>query len=115
MSSQSRATRENQKQLYEGRLQARQGVLEKRGMAAADFKKDKVYQHLKARHEAILKAIAAIDNLARRAQPEVKEASKPEPAPAAAEKKQKKEKAEKQEKPAKPAKAAKAPAAGAGK
>lgn len=109
MSSQSRATRESQKKLYEGRLQARQGVLEKRGMAPSDFKRDTVYRHLKARHEAIVGTIAVIESLARRAQPEAKAASKAEPAPAASEKKQKKEK------PEKPAKAATAPAADAGK
>ena len=61
MSSQSRATRENQKKLYDERLQARQTVLEKRGMAPGEFKKDKVYGKLKAKHQAITKAIAAID------------------------------------------------------
>jgi hypothetical protein len=49
------------KKLYDERLQARQTVLEKRGMASNDFKKDKVYQQLKAKHQAITKAIAAID------------------------------------------------------
>ena len=106
MSSQSRATRESQKKLYEGRLQARQGVLEKRGMAPSDFKKDKVYQHLKARHEAIVGAITVIESRARRPQPEAKAARKAEPEAAPSEKKQKKEK---------PAKAAKAPATDAGK
>ncbi|HVO46842.1 MAG TPA: hypothetical protein VMT29_10955 [Steroidobacteraceae bacterium] len=96
MSSQSRATRENQKKLYDERLQARQTVLEKRGMAPNEFKKDKVYQHLKAKHRAITKAIAAIDaSLARNEHPEAKDAKKAAPAPAPAEKKQKKEKPEK--------------------
>jgi hypothetical protein len=39
MSSQSRATRENQKKLYDERLQARQTVLEKRGIAAKESRK----------------------------------------------------------------------------
>jgi hypothetical protein len=101
MSSQSRATRENQKKLYDQRLQARQTVLEKRGIAPAEFRKDKVYEHLKAKHQAIVDAIAAIDAiLARKEQPKAKDAIKAPPAPAPAEKKQKKEK------PEKPAKAA---------
>ena len=96
MSSQSRATRENQKKLYDERLQARQAVLEKRGMALNEFKKDKVYQHLKAKHQAITKGIAAIDaSLARKDHPEAKETKKAAPAPAPTEKKQKKEKPEK--------------------
>jgi len=96
MSSQSRATRENQKKLYDEGLQARQNVLEKRGMAPTEFKKDKVCEHLKAKHQAIVKAIAAIDaSLARKEHPEAKDANKAAPAPAPTEKKQKKEKPEK--------------------
>ena len=96
MSSQSRATRENQKKLYDERLQVRQNILEKRGMAPTEFKKDKVYEHLKAKHEAIVKAIAAIDaSLARKEHPEAKDANKAAPAPAPTEKKHKKEKPEK--------------------
>ena len=91
MSSQSRATRENQKKLYDERLQARQNVLEKRGMAPTELKKDKVFEHLKAKHQAIVKAIAAIDvSLARKEHPEAKDANKAAPAPAPT--KQKKEK-----------------------
>ncbi len=102
MSSQSRTTRENQKALCDHRLQARKDVLEKRGMAPPDFKKDKVYQHLTARHQAIVNAIAAIDaSLARPKQVEAKTASKAAAAPPPAEKKQKKEKPEKSDKPAK--------------
>jgi len=94
MSSQSRVTRENQKKQYDDRLQARQNVLEKRGMAPTEFKKDKVYEHLKAKHQAIVKAIAAIDaSLARKEHPEAKDANKAAPAPAPT--KQKKEKPEK--------------------
>ena len=96
MSSQSRATRENQKKLYDERLQARQAVLEKRGMALNEFKKDKVYQQLKAKHQAITKAIAAIDaSLARKEHVVATDAKKAPPAPASTEKKQKKEKPEK--------------------
>ena len=96
MSSQSRATRENQKKQYDERLQARQANLEKRGLAPTEFRKDKVYEHLKAKHRAIVKAIAAIDaSLARKEQPETKDAKKAAPAPAPTEKKQKKEKPEK--------------------
>jgi hypothetical protein len=96
MSSQSRATRENQKKLYDEGLQARQTVLEKRGMAPNEFKKDKVYEHLKAKHKAIIKAIAAIDaSLKRKEHPKAKDAKEAAPAPAPKEKKQKKEKPEK--------------------
>ncbi|MFN0317498.1 MAG: hypothetical protein ACKVQA_20940 [Burkholderiales bacterium] len=96
MSSQSRETRENQKKLYDERLQARQTVLEKRGMAPNEFKKDKVYQHLKAKHQAIVKAIAAIEaSLKPREQPEARNAKEAAPAPTPTEKKQKKEKPEK--------------------
>jgi len=96
MSSQSRATRENQKKLYDERLQARQTALEKRGMAPNEFKKDKVYEHLKAKHQAITKAIAAIDaSVARKEHVVATDAKKAAPAPASTEKKQKKEKPEK--------------------
>ena len=96
MSSQSRATRENQKQLYDERLQARQTLLEKRGISPKEFKKDKVYQHLKAKQQAIINAIAAIDaSFTRKAHPESKDAKRTAPAPAPTEKKQKKEKPEK--------------------
>ena len=102
MSSQSRATRENQKKLYDECLQARQNVLEKRGIALTEFKKDKVYEHLKAKHQAIVKAIAAIDaSLKRQEHTEARDANKAAAAPTPTEKKQKKE-----EKPDKPAKAA---------
>ena len=62
------ATRENQKKLYDERLQARQNVLEKRGIVPTEFKRDKVYEHLKAKHQAIVKAIAAIDASLKRQQ-----------------------------------------------
>ena len=93
MSSQSRATRDSQKKLYEERLQERQSLLEKRGMAPTEFKKDKVYQHLKAKHQAIVQAIAAIDaSLTRKELPETKNADKSAPTAPPAEKKRKKEK-----------------------
>jgi hypothetical protein len=96
MSSQSRATRENQKKLYDERLQARKAVLEKRGKTANEFKKDKVYEHLKAKHQAIVNAITAIDaSLARKDQPKAKDEKKAAPAPAPTEQKQKKEKPQK--------------------
>jgi hypothetical protein len=95
MSSQSRATRENQKKLYDERMQARQSVLEKRGMAPKDFRKDKVYEHLKAKHQATVAAISAIDaSLARKDHPGATDANKAAPASKATEKKQKKEKSE---------------------
>ena len=107
MSSQSRSTRENQKKLYDERMQARQDVLEKRGMAPKEFRKDKVYEHLKAKHQAIVEAIAAIDaNLARKERPAAQDTNKAAPAPRPTEKKQKKEK---------PETAAKAASAGANK
>ncbi|HZR02946.1 MAG TPA: hypothetical protein VFA81_07235 [Burkholderiales bacterium] len=96
MSSQSRATRENQKKLYDQRLQARQSLLEKRGMARTEFEKDKVYEHLKAKHQAIVMAIAAIDaSLTRKEHPGAKDTNKAASAPASQAKKQKKEKLEK--------------------
>jgi TfoX/Sxy family transcriptional regulator of competence genes len=65
-------------------------------MAPNEFKKDKVYGQLKAKHQAITKAIAAIDaSLARKEQLVAKDAKKAAPAPAPTEKKQKKEKPEK--------------------
>ena len=96
MSSQSRATRENQKKLYDELLHARRNLLQKRGMAPTEFKKDKVHEHLKAKHQAIVRAIAAIDaSLTRKEPPEAKGANKAAPAPAPTENKQKKEKPEK--------------------
>ena len=104
MSSQSRATRENQKKLYDESLQARQTVLEKRGLAPKEFKKDKVYEHLKAKQQAIVKALAAIDaSLTRKQHLEAKDPKEAAPAPAPTEKKQKKEKPEKAAKAAKAA------------
>ena len=64
-------------------------------MVPTEFKKDKVYEHLKAKHQAIVKAIAAIDASLTRKEPEAKDANKAAPAPAPMEMKQKKEKPEK--------------------
>jgi len=105
MPSQSREARENQKKSYDRLIQARQAKLKEKGLAAKDFNKDKVYEHLKAKQRAIVKAIAAIDALAKRIESS-KEAA-PEPAaPEPAAPKEKKPKAEKSGKSEKPAKAA---------
>jgi hypothetical protein len=106
MPSQSRDTRENQKKSYDQRILERRADLEKKGIAPKDFSKDRVYEHLKAKRRAIMKAIAAIDaGNARNEQPKEVAVEQPAPAPAAPkEKKPKKEKSEKAEKAA-PAKA----------
>ena len=106
MGSKSRDTRENQKKLYDQRIQERRADLEKKGINPNEFDKDKVYEHLKAKQRAIMKAIAAIDDIdARNKHPKEAAAEQATPAPAAPkEKKPKKEKQEKSEKPA-PAKA----------
>ncbi|MBP1609128.1 MAG: hypothetical protein H6Q04_1363 [Acidobacteria bacterium] len=106
MRSKSRDTRENQKKLYEQRIQERRADLEKKGLSSKEFKKDRAYEHLKARQRAIMKAIAAIDESdARNARRKEAAAEQAAPAPAAPkEKKPKKEKPEKAEKAA-PAKA----------
>jgi len=106
MPSNSRDTRENQKKSYDQRIQERRADLEKKGITPKDFKKDKVYEHLKAKRRAIINAIAAIDDRNARNEPH-KEAAAEQAAPAPAptkEKKPKKEKPEKAEKAA-PAKA----------
>jgi hypothetical protein len=106
MPSQSSDTRENQKKLYDQRIQERRADLEKKGIPPKEFDKDKVYEHLKAKRRAIINAIAAIDaRNARNQQPKEVAAEQAAPAPAAPkEKKPKKEKPEKAEK-APPAKA----------
>jgi hypothetical protein len=106
MPSQSRDTRENQKKLYDQRIQERRAELEKKGIAPKEFDKDKVYEHLKAKRRAIMKAMAAID-VSNARNEHRKEAAAEQAAPAPAvpkEKKPKKEKPEKAEK-AVPAKA----------
>ena len=110
MPSQSRDTRENQKKLYDQRLEERRADLEKKGIAPKDFNKDKVYEHLSAKRRAIINAIAAIDKLDARNQPHKEEAAEQAaPAPAVVkEKKPKKEKPEKAEKAGKTEKAGKA-------
>ena len=106
MPSQSRDTRENQKKLYDQRIQERRVDLEKKGITSKEVNKDRVYEHLKAKQRAIMKAIAAIDDInARNEHHKEAAAEQATPAPAAPkEKKPKKEKPEKAEKDA-PAKA----------
>ncbi len=104
MPSQSRETRENQKNLYDQRIKERRAELEKKGIPPKDFNKDKLYEHLNAKRRAIMKAIAAIDiRIARNEQPKEAAPEPVAPAPAAVkEKKPKKEKPEKAEKAAPP-------------
>jgi hypothetical protein len=106
MPSKSSDTRENQKKLYDQRIQERRANLEKKGITPKEINKDKVYEHLKAKRRAIMKAIAAIDDSNARNEHRKEAAAKqaaPEPA-APKEKKPKKEKPEKAKKDA-PAKA----------
>ena len=97
MPSQSKDTRENQKKLHDQRIQERRADLEKKGITPKEFNKDKVYEHLKAKRRAIMKAIAAKDDSnARNAHRKEAAAEQAAPVPAAPkEKKPKKEKAEK--------------------
>jgi len=106
MPSKSSDTRKNQKKLYDQRIQERLADLEKKGITPKEINKDKVYEHLKAKRRAIMKAIAAIDaSNARNEHRKEAAAEQAAPAPAAPkEKKPKKEKPEKGEKAA-PAKA----------
>ena len=98
MPSQSRGTRENQKNAYDQRIQERRADLEKKGIAPKEFDKDKIYEHLKAKRRAIIKAIAAIEDRNARNERH-KEAVAEQAAPAVPkEKKPKKEKSEKAEK-----------------
>jgi hypothetical protein len=106
MPSQSRDTRENQRKLYDQRIQERRADLEEKGITPKEFNKDKMYQHLKAKRRAVMRAIAAIDDSNARNEHR-KEAAAEQTAPvpvAPKEKKPKKEKPEKAEKAA-PAKA----------
>ena len=106
MGSESRDIRENQKKLYDQRIQKRRADLEKKGITSKEINKDKVYEHLKAKQRAIMNAIAAIDDGSARNERR-KEAAAGQAAPAAAapkEKKPRKEMPEKAEKPT-PAKA----------
>ena len=101
MPSKSRDTRENQKKLYDQLIQERRADLEKKGIPPKEFNKDKVYEHLKAKQRAIMKAIAAIDE-SRARNEHRKEAATEQaaPAPAAPKEKKKKEKPGKAEKAA---------------
>jgi hypothetical protein len=105
MPSKLRDTKENQIKLYDQRMQERRADLEKKGMTPKEFTKDNVYEHLKAKRRAIMKAIAAIDaSNARNVHPVKADPEPPAPAPdAPKEKKPKKEKSAK----AAPAKAGK--------
>ena len=102
MPSQSRDTRENQMKFYDQRIQERRADLEKKGISPKEFNKDNVYEHLKAKRRAIMKAISAIDaSTARNERSKEAAAEQAAPAPAAPkEKKPKKEKPEKAEKAA---------------
>ena len=103
MPSKTSDTRENQKKLYDQRIQERRAELEKKGIGPKEIDKDKVYAHLTAKRRAIMKAIVAIGvSKARNERP--KEAAAEQPAPAPASPKEKKPKKEKSEKAA-PAKA----------
>ena len=92
MPSQSRGTRENQKNLYDQRILERRADLEKKGINPKEFDKDKVYKHLKAKRRAIVKAIAAID-IIHTSNERRQEAAEEPSAPAPKDKKPKKEKA----------------------
>jgi hypothetical protein len=82
MRSNSKETRENQKNLYDQRIQERQAELKQKGIQPKEFDKDKVYEHLKAKRRAIEKALVAIDAVkARNERP--KEVAVVEEAPAA--------------------------------
>jgi hypothetical protein len=105
MPSKLRATKENQIKLYDQRMQERRADLEKKGMTPKEFAKDNVYEHLKAKRRAIMKAIAAIDASTARNVRHVEAAPEP-PAPVPAAPKEKKPKKEKSEKAA-PTKAGK--------
>jgi hypothetical protein len=61
MPSKSRDVRENQKNVYDQRIQERRADLEKKGISPKEFSKDNLYEHLKAKRRAIMNAIAAID------------------------------------------------------
>ena len=102
MRSKSRYTRENQQKFYDQRIQERRADLEKKGIAPKEFNKDNMYEHLKAKRRAIMRAIAAIDvSDARNEHPQEAATEQAAPAPAAPkEKKPKKEKSEKAEKAA---------------
>jgi hypothetical protein len=97
MPSKSSDTRENQKKLYDQRIQERRADLEKKGITPKEINKDKTYEHLVAKRRAIMKAIIAINvSNARNEHPKEAAAEQAAPAPVAPkEKKPKKEKPEK--------------------
>jgi len=103
MPSKSIETRENQKKLYDQRIQERRADLEKKGIPPKEINKDKVYEHLMAKRRAIMKAIIAINvSNARNERPKEAAAEQAPPAAPVAPKgkKPKKEKPEKAEKDA---------------
>jgi hypothetical protein len=92
MRSNSKEARENQRDLYDQRIQARRAELEKKGQSK-ELDKDNVYEHLKAKRRAIVKALAAIDAVKARNERPKETVVEEAPAPAAPkEKKPKKEK-----------------------
>lgn len=94
MQSESRATRENQKKTCEQLIQARLADLKKKGLSPKEYDKDKVYEHLKAKQRALMKAIAAIDALeARKVHAVEAAAEEAAPIPAAPKEKKPKKKA----------------------
>jgi hypothetical protein len=97
MPSKTQDNRENQKKLYDQLIQARSANLEKKGIPPKEFNKDKVYEHLRAKRRAIMKAMVIIDaSKARNEQSKEAVAEPATPVPTAPkEKKPKKEKAEK--------------------
>jgi hypothetical protein len=94
MRSNSKEARENQRNFYDQRIQERRAELEKKGIQSKDLDKDNVYQHLKAKRRAIVKALVAIDAVKARNErsKEIAVEEAPAPAPAPKEKKPKKEK-----------------------
>ena len=107
MPSKSSDTRENQKKFHDQRIQERRADLEKKGISPKEMNKDKVYEHLKAKRRAIMKAIAAI-NVSNARNEQRKDAAVEQAAPAPAAPKEKKPKKEKPEKAAEKAVPAKA-------
>ena len=89
--------------LYDQRILERRADLEKKGVTPKEIEKDRVYEHLRAKRRAIMKAMVAIQASKARNEPR-KEAAAEEAVPAPAAPKEKKPKKEKAEKAA-PAKA----------
>ena len=95
MPSNTRATRESQRNLYDQRIKERRAELEKKGISPKEFNKDKTYEHLKAKRRDIINALAAIEQVKVRNEASKQAAAESEaPIPEAPkEKKAKKEKA----------------------